>query len=504
MPSNPRLVLAANGGANYTLDKRITDGSEAQSLINLSTSIPGTLRGNEQPKLLFNLAQPIQALGYYYGTLSQTSISGVCGVSSPVVFNDPVADDLLAISDGALYASEWANPPAGIDTQTHYYPVQEYGFSAPALIDFSTYWIGIKKPQFLQYRDEMVILGSLYGNYRYVKASVSGYPTSGHVYPLGQCVPATGGINGLTATPVTVGGGGKTGTVYYAVTITDEKGRESDLSPNAAVTFSGGNNAANLSFGPYIARSWEKFINFYVTTTGSVNTRYLINSQAMLGAATYTFQDTLTDALVQGGRVAAHVGANLPPTLATVGAIHKQRLWLNDFANRSSLQCSNFDSITQFNAVGYNPSAPIPTDGLRFTVGTENDAITSLVSFGDVLYVFKERGVYAVYGDDASNFTVVPVSQSRGCVVQAGAVRCENSIVFTSEDGIYETGGQGFQKISKPIESLLQGLRTPSDKVYHDAVVGYFNRKFSMWIDNLQFIYDFESYGSSKWSLRSF
>ena len=96
--------------------------------------------------------------------------------------------------------------------------------------------------------------------------------------------------------------------------------------------------------------------------------------------------------------------------------------------------------------------------GYYFDVGTQSgyDAvITGLASVGDVLLIFTQREVYALYGDSPANFVVKLVS-STGCVAGNSIRSYEDSVIFLSQTGIYRTDGANFVRLTAKIDTWFK------------------------------------------------
>lgn len=284
---------------------------------------------------------------------------------------------------------------------------------------------------------------------------------------------------GLTATAgptltATSGGSMTTSQTYsYVTTLIDEKGRES--SPSAAISVfmhpapPADSTAVNVARGAGGSGSDSQVVswNIYRKNPGSVTFNYVTN--VAIGTASYT--DTAADATVQGGASAPTSGENDAPNGADILEIWNNRLILNDTTDPAGIQVSNADSPTQFSSLN------LPTniaDGLRATViGRGDNQVTGLGSLGSLLAVFKRQTTHFLYGDNSSNFTLRGVHE-RGCQNHASVRRCENEVLFLSDDGVYAIGyesGYSVTKISGDLDDLFRGF-TPTAQAGEPTATG--------------------------------
>lgn len=284
-----------------------------------------------------------------------------------------------------------------------------------------------------------------------------------HWFPLGLATPAA-------PSPVSSGAGNLTvGQTYsWLQTTVDGKGRESSPSSSASLLIPPGGGAVNVTRGTVQtsgtdAVSW----NLYRKNPGSVT----FNFVATVAIGTTVYNDNNTDAVVQAGASAPTSGENDAPNGADILEIWNNRLILNDTTDPAGIQVSNADSPTQFSSLN------LPTniaDGLRATViGHGDNQVTGLGSLGSLLAIFKRQTTHFLYGDNSSNFTLRGVHE-RGCQNHASVRRCENEVLFLSDDGVYAIGyesGYSVTKISGDLDDLFRGF-TPTAQAGEPTATG--------------------------------
>lgn len=311
----------------------------------------------------------------------------------------------------------------------------------------------------VQFHTELIIsiAGQLYRYY--VDSDGAG---SEHLYPLGLLNP----YNVFIGSPLTIGatGAGVLNGVYsYLMTYGDEFHRESSPSrPVTTGTLSSNEQTITLT-GTTPTGYGITYWNLYRLNPGA--STYAKVAEIAIGTSSYT--DNVADSVVNAAATAPTAGENDPPGTRTtypgpsgfsnILCVWKDRLVLNDEDNPNHIQISNAGTPTQFS------SLPLPTnttDGTRLTVeGKGQNAVTGLANLGSLLAVFGHESVNLLYGDTISDFTLRPVLE-RGCVNASSVQRCENVVLFLSDDGVYSIGyenGYAVQKVSQDVDDLFSG-----------------------------------------------
>lgn len=519
MPRNPSITLPAAQGMDNTDDPLVTPLMVGQQVTNLAADRVGVLRGTPKLVPLLNLAAVADGIAYYYG---QSTFSGTDVFGRSVISKQPDAagDRVLYISATALYSSAYANLNSGVVYGSPYSPQYLPQLQAGQAVTTQTPTFTTGQPlRSSQFATELILVQKgATSNYRYY---IDANTTSVSV-PAGKCY--TQGLETPVAPTLAYGtpSGGyvaKVGTIYYVVCLIDEFGRYS--SPSATVTGDFVTNPtkdAALTFtvtagmATRFAKEGVAQIAFLGTIQGAPGVYYLLQEpitgnpaiRTYTGAGTYTWEDGVPDTTVATGLLGPSIGQNDAPDASSICIVWKNRMVQNDLYNPNILQISNDGSPTQFNTTAYDPELPVPTNGLRMTVDQDNgNPIMALVSFGTVLSIFKQRSIFLLYGEDASNFVIQPVYYGHGCVAEGSAVRCEGVVLYLSDDGVYSWSGGEPTKISKPIESFLYSyaLTQAGAAAYAKATATFNDRQYMLYIGQDCYVYNLDNEG---WTMRAF
>lgn len=434
----------------------------------------GKLRGSVQLTDLGVTGTP----GTFNPALPAGAIDGVGFLAPfPITYTGPTAPTtpsagrLLVVNGGKLSTYPFDSPLT-------YPPTFGAGNVSAAV------FITGKRVRFVQYGSEVVAVqeGNAFRNY------LIG-PTGG-LNPLGVSTP----ITSPTVASVAVGVGNKSGVYKYIITVADSAGRES--SPGAIV--SSPNYTLGGAFQPRIT------IPAGVFTDPQVVTCYLY--EQVPGGTGYNritsfvaagfYDDNLADTAVLTGVLAPNFGENNPPAPASLAAIWKNHLVLDRVDTQGIVQISNSGSITQFANLGVTNN---PNDGINLPLSSSQaDKITGFVPLGSPLVVFTRSKVYIILGDDQTDFQVRPVNELRGCIAPDTPVRCDNEVLFLSDDGVYKLSGSfETEKISKPIESVILGLAatTTGYTLLQNAFAVYANRTYYLTISDTTYCYNLDTGG---------
>lgn len=127
--------------------------------------------------------------------------------------------------------------------------------------------------------------------------------------------------------------------------------------------------------------------------------------------------------------------------------LHKERLW-GFTENSSYLYYGKISHLGYFpqNQMGLSYSESNATAGNNYIIpigDQDGDKITNIISFYDILLIFKENNVYALYGYDESDFYIkkIDFSDRVGCISKRGACVKDNYCYFIDKNGLYKTNG---------------------------------------------------------------
>lgn len=393
-------------------------------------------------------------------------------------------DRLLLFNTGTVYSTPLYNTwkyDERVDGQHSFYQLGSIGTvdttGSDASQDFAC----------VQFHDELIF--SMSGMlYRYYIASDG--LGSELLYLLGVTPPGVPTVSKTTGGSLTA-----TETYAYELTYVDERGRESSPSPVAEVALTGGGGPytavdVTQNTGPYAAGGGETTWRIYRRNPSSSIFQFVVE----LPLATLTYKDTNADDVIALNEPAPTAGENDPPTIVSgispqtgfgpcnVMTVWKDRLVLANTDN-FTVAVSNASSPTQFS------SLPLPgnsSDGVRLNVGGkgQND-ITGLESLGSLLAIFGRNATALMYGEGVDTFTVRETLQ-RGCQNSRSVQRCENVILFLSDDGVYSIGyedGYTAQKVSADVDDYFKGW-TGTGREAEPTLTG---RKASVQVSNALF-----------------
>jgi hypothetical protein len=141
------------------------------------------------------------------------------------------------------------------------------------------------------------------------------------------------------------------------------------------------------------------------------------------------------------------------------------------------------ESVAYPNRVRWShPNQPESWRSLDFVdIKDGGTGISAVVSWGDVLLVFKQRSVWAIYGVDGDTMQVVRLTDWEGAVGPAAVASSEAGVFFLSwPDGVFFWNGQGQPKnVSESLLPLFQGGEVNAT-VKHRFNLAFLNRRLWM------------------------
>lgn len=474
--------------------------NRAQSIINYQNDRLGLLRTD------LRLVDQLP-LGF-----TQNTIDGVSFYYSAVVINfttgHPVntkTDLVVWITDGLLETGLPAADPLIPNRITF-----NNGYNTPTgYANFGVSFFFGKRVRFASFLDELLMVqdgGNLLMRFYSTQALGTALWRAGFSPP-----QASGSFPNFA---LSTSGTGLTGTWQYKITFADEHGRESSPSDAASITLVNQGTAVSWSTvyaSPPTAYFGSNFVTVYLyrNTLGAPATFYRIAAHtipAMTSSGTFVGGDFFFDAhayddapdsAIVAGTLAPNPGENDAPNPASVICLWKNRILLDDVTNTSTLQISNTLSSTQFTSI----SLGIVTDGERTLVGTDQgDPITAIVDFGSYAAIFKRRACFFLSGNDITDFQIQPI-YTRGCLSPDSAVRCDNQVLFLSDDGVYAASygnGELVGKISKEIEAqLLNQPMTARETSY----AWFVDNAYHLQVGQTTYVYQFDVLAWTTWRL---
>lgn len=531
MPQNSFTVLPAPTGYDNTSDPMSVPATTSQALVNFLCDRMGLIRGMGQlipvadlssiPPTNFGgedlVVTRAYNMAYYYGYQIVDSLG------FDILVSNPAGDRLIVEIAGVLYACCYFGIP--IDSSVQFYPPYPPVYSWPVMIPAGAF-NGTVAPlannyyprlRWAQFQKELIIVRGYvnYSNIRYYVAvnSVDPAPDPGVIYELGIGTPSSLILGSAISYNVPTGTNvPKVGLIQYTYTLADEFGRQG--SPAIATELDFNANPTKDALFSFVITNppgplYYSYVFLYATVQGG-SLFYQIYTQALTnGSNIITYEDGEPDAFVETGAVGPRYGQNDAPDPADQVVVFKNRVWLNSLLSPNEVQGSNLGSPVQFNSQGYLPTLNNVADGVTLSIDNDyGDPQYQMIVFGSYLVFFKRRGIYMLYGQDASSFQVQPLQSFRGAASPDTAVRCENVLVYLSSDGVYQFDGVNCTKLSKPIEaSLLQYNLTPQGQFdYANSQAAFVARRYILNIGTDIYIFDLDAAqnGQSGWTTMLF
>jgi hypothetical protein len=217
-------------------------------------------------------------------------------------------------------------------------------------------------------------------------------------------------------------------------------GAESNPSPAATVTI-----AAN------------KKINYSgITTTVNAQTnarkiyRSLVN-QSGEWFHVLTILDNISTAYTGDNALLADMGLpaeqtnGLPPTNVDMIEVHQERLWATD------------GLLVYFSELGL-PESFAATSSLNVK-SDDGYLIRGLVSFGEILLILKQNGIYYIAGSDEQSFQVRTLHDRHGCVAAHSVAVGEGFAFWFGGDNFYLTDGNRVNAIgSDEVRDIISNI----------------------------------------------
>jgi len=234
-------------------------------------------------------------------------------------------------------------------------------------------------------------------------------------------------------------------------------GRRSTRSPYKDQTFTG-TPQAQITVYPSADPQVDE-IEIYRGLRGTPGSQAIFYYLATVDNSEQTYTDNTGDADVGDMYDADNVA--FPP--CRYCATYKT--WLVTAGNPDSPNTVYFSQAANFEAVA-----------AEYEIGQDDGyPITGLFVLGGVLYVCKERGIYAMAGESPHTMYVSATYLGRGVVGHYAVARVDNYVALVDRDGIYLFNGAEFTKISSPIDDWFDSRtqRLNTEKLRQCCAVSY-------------------------------
>lgn len=466
MPRLPQQPLRAPTGLDTTSDAMELSPKRAPVLQNVICDQKGILRTQISYRNLLtaDFPTPIDAVGYYYG-----------GPFYPM--GDPFNEEdlILFVSDGKLYYMT-PNPDRPV-------PAPGSGTLAGGLTQPFDPGVNV---HFVEFNGVMVCL----------QADGAKEPRKfdgTNVTALGMLPPGAPtvlqGPPFITSPPANKG---TTEEYRYRLTYYDAQFRESSMGPATSILYTTG-NCGTVDIPSFGTDTQVAGAYVYEQVPGDSN-YYRVHDFPI--SAAFAWEDNLTDAEVQAMTTWPYpdnLEANSPPMKASVGAVHKNHLFLNNTEDPETLQVSNQGSPSQFSRFITSPLL----GGPLLIETDQGDPVMALATFGSVLGVWKQRTFHVVLGDNITDFLPRAV-HARGTLAPDTVARCDNTIFSHDLDGIYSLDYQSVfmaNRMSSEIDSVFDALLMEADgqETIDKALASYIDNKYLYYLGDRIFVFDFRA-----------
>ena len=134
--------------------------------------------------------------------------------------------------------------------------------------------------------------------------------------------------------------------------------------------------------------------------------------------------------------------------------LHKNRIWFT-LKNRA-----NNVFYTDLDNQYY-----LPTNHFITSISNDGDEVVALVSFNDVLVIFKHDSIFALYGDSKDNFTLKQINVASGAFNKDVIQQVGNYLFYLGSDGkvyaLYDVRTDTQKMLTKCISQQLDLMREP-------------------------------------------
>jgi hypothetical protein len=225
-----------------------------------------------------------------------------------------------------------------------------------------------------------------------------------------------------------------------------------DTAINGGVYYSTGGDFTQLSVdvysenGPCFA-SWGQNLYF---TTGKGHKVYHWDGTTLTAIAK-TGTNTVSPDVVAFGNNTAHI-----PSAEHI-VYHAGRLFVADIKNYSGTTATVSDAPNMVRWSNEN-NPTLWTESDKIEIFGNGDKITSMVSFGGVLVIFKRTCIYVLSGDGSTDYpwNLQLVTNKVGAATHQTVATSERGVYFYSwPDGLFVFTGQGVIDLFEPIRPIV-------------------------------------------------
>lgn len=265
-----------------------------------------------------------------------------------------------------------------------------------------------------------------------------------------------------TATETDAGAGSLTNGVYsYRLTFVTPAG-ESSGGKTFGLTVASGPSNVNLTFSVQSngvdANAEVTSRKIYRTAVGG-STYKLVTTIA--DNTTTAFKDTVAD---------GSLGANCPTANGIVPLYSLHEIFINRLFTAGDINHPRRLYYSDLNDFNFFPASNYIDCSLAY-----GDKITGVKKLGSVLYVFGDRSIIAISGDEPANLAQSELYQTIGCIAPNSIVEIEGVMFFLSRRGVYTFDGGNLQLISEPVKNKIDTINKGE---IDDAYGAFYNGQY--------------------------
>jgi hypothetical protein len=229
------------------------------------------------------------------------------------------------------------------------------------------------------------------------------------------------------------------GTYLINVTFESDLGEESNpYSSNATITLSGANDEIDLTSIPVSSDAQVTKRNIYMTEVdGSV-----LRLQQTINDNSTTTASITTDAT---GRLLEYTHDVAPSGCGGVIS-HQSRL----IVYKNNKIYISYPTTTDYPGAVYFPQGTLDQETDFSSEVGNSDPITGIISFYDVVFIFKKYDIYILSGTSPVDYRIDRVRNDEriGCVSGRTLAIVQNWCFFVGVNGVYRTNGVEIQDVS--------------------------------------------------------
>jgi hypothetical protein len=118
-------------------------------------------------------------------------------------------------------------------------------------------------------------------------------------------------------------------------------------------------------------------------------------------------------------------------------------------------------------------------------VGPRDEAILRIVALRDSMFIFKEKSIYRLAGDNPANFLLVLHDNSAALITSDALSVLNNSIFALTTQGVCQISDTGLSVVSRPIEDKVTRITAPRFRsIQHTIFAASYeqDRAFFLWV----------------------